>query len=995
MRAFVARSFGTKRGIDFERVHRELIGPALARVGAGGGTTGEIIEAGNIREDMFEQLVSADLVVADVSIHNANVFYELGIRHAARSRATVLIRASVDEVPFDLRTDRYLAYDPAAPGETTEQLVRVLNATLAGEQSDSPVFKLLDRFVPADQSALIAVPRTFQEDVATAASSGRVGELRLIAEEVEGFRFEEPALRMVAAAQQQAGDNRGARPVWERLRALRPDDLEANEALANIYRRLGDGSGADDLALASDHAISRALSNRSVTGRQVAELSALRGSLSKRRWESQWRDARPEQQDREALRSRELDAALRLYSRGYKEDLNHYYSGLNALSLVEIAVALAERFPDEWRYHAASDTAADARLDELRKDSETLRESVGAAIEATRQRLDRDSAVDPWLGVSFAELLLLRGADPERVANAYATLASPAFGPSERATVRHQLEIYRDLRIRSDQVQCVFERNAALLDQTLRTHLHPIVFAGHMVDDDRRPTPRFPADKVDTAKAAIKKKIQEILAAGKPDGDQFIGVAGASNGGDLLFHEVCDELEIPTEVMLPLPELVYRATVQADQASRWAARYHQILRAAKSVHTLSRTAELPTWLVDRPDYSTWQRQNRWMLHHAWAMPGVERVTAVALWDGQVGEGPGGVADLVATAREGGAEVFPINTTELFGLAPPSSAQPADTPPPAVPPARVPAGPPVASATAPENVDAGLQRVWQTQQQFSAIASNLGRRLRQARLLNLGLLVAGALLGAISTLSWLAGSPSQWLSGAAAVALAIAGFIQAHALKKDQTESWIAARATSESLKADVFRFLARVQPYTGADRLELLNHALTKVREQQASLLAGHPSPSTGSRPAPRVDDFTTYVSVRAQKQADWHRTRSRAYGRRSRRLRGLQLVVTLIGAVLTGIAAVQPTLAPPALTLSSWTAAATTIAAALGAHLAARQYRRLAITFGNTALRLDDAIAAAGTASRSPEGQARFIDQVEGILAAQNGGWPETLRAQ
>lgn len=269
MRAFVVRSFGTKRGIDFERVHRELIGPALTRIGAGGGTTGEVIVAGNIREDMFEQLISADLVVADVSIHNANVFYELGIRHAARSRATVLIRASVDEVPFDLRTDRYLSYDPTAPGKATERLVQVLNATLAAEHSDSPVFGLLGSYVPADQSALISLPRTFREDVATAAGAGRAGELRLIAEEVDGLRFEEPALRLVAAALQQAGDNERARPVWERLRTLRADDLQANEALANIYRRLGDGSGADDLAHASDQAIRRALENRTVTSRQV------------------------------------------------------------------------------------------------------------------------------------------------------------------------------------------------------------------------------------------------------------------------------------------------------------------------------------------------------------------------------------------------------------------------------------------------------------------------------------------------------------------------------------------------------------------------------------------------------------------------------------------------------------------------------------------------------------------------------------------------------
>lgn len=99
---------------------------------------------------------------------------------------------------------------------------------------------------------------------------------------------------------------------------------------------------------------------------------------------------------------------------------------------------------------------------------------------------------------------------------------------------------------------------------------------------------------------------------------------------------------------------------------------------------------------------------------------------------------------------------------------------------------------------------------------------------------------------------------------------------------------------------------------------------------------------------------------------------------------------MTFIGMLLTGIATVQPM---PV--LSSWTAAATTIAAALGAHLAGRQYRRLAITFGNTALRLEEVITTAGTVARSPEGQAQFVDQVEGILAAQNGSWPESLRAQ
>src|SRR5271154_1262715 len=121
MQAFVVRPFGFKEGIDFDRVERLLIQPSLEQAGVAGRSTGAITEAGNIREDMFQLLLVADLVIADISIHNANVFYELGIRHAVRARQTYMIRAKglkpreqrgpEDEVPFDLKTDRYLEYD--------------------------------------------------------------------------------------------------------------------------------------------------------------------------------------------------------------------------------------------------------------------------------------------------------------------------------------------------------------------------------------------------------------------------------------------------------------------------------------------------------------------------------------------------------------------------------------------------------------------------------------------------------------------------------------------------------------------------------------------------------------------------------------------------------------------------------------------------------------------------------------------------------------------
>src|ERR1044072_6564405 len=111
MRAFIVRPFGKKKDlrgneIDFDAVEKNLIDPALTRLGVTGRTTGERVIQGTIREDMIQLLLTADLVVAALSIHNANVFYELGIRHALRDRHTFVLRSDADRFSFDLQTDR-------------------------------------------------------------------------------------------------------------------------------------------------------------------------------------------------------------------------------------------------------------------------------------------------------------------------------------------------------------------------------------------------------------------------------------------------------------------------------------------------------------------------------------------------------------------------------------------------------------------------------------------------------------------------------------------------------------------------------------------------------------------------------------------------------------------------------------------------------------------------------------------------------------------------
>ncbi len=213
-RAFVIRPFGLKKvqggkTIDFDAIHRDLIGPALAEAGLVGSTTAEIVDAGNIREDMFGLILGGDLVICDVTIHNPNVFYELGIRHAVRRKGSVMIkgRPVKETTPFDLLTDRYIAYDISNPAKAKDDLVRVIKATRDGDRrTDSPVFSMLPALREQDLSAIQVVPVDLREEIARAAAANSSGWLRLLRSEVERQVFRWPALRLIGRAQRSIKD---------------------------------------------------------------------------------------------------------------------------------------------------------------------------------------------------------------------------------------------------------------------------------------------------------------------------------------------------------------------------------------------------------------------------------------------------------------------------------------------------------------------------------------------------------------------------------------------------------------------------------------------------------------------------------------------------------------------------------------------------------------------------------------------------------------------
>jgi hypothetical protein len=281
----------------------------------------------------------------------------------------------------------------------------------------------------------------------------------------------------------------------------------------------------------------------------------------------------------------------------------------------------------------------------------------------------------------------------------------------------------------------------------------------------------------------------------------------------------------------------------------------------------------------------------------------------------------------------------------------------------------------------------LDLVWRRHRQWSVAANAARARLDRWRLWNLVLLVLGALAGAVAAQTWLAAPAVTGFAIAAAIVLALAGFLQVNALNADQSNRWTHARAASEALKAETYRYLLRVAPYAHADRAQVLQAQLDAVQTRAAAFLVDQQDMPVDDRPLPTLHTLQDYVATRAQGQATWHRNKRAEHGRQAWRLRFWQLLATAGGVVLAAITGFVPSWR-----LSTWTAAATTIAAAVGAHLAATQHQRISAVYAATADQLETLIAGVDAATATPEQQAEFVADVERVLAAQNEGWIDLL---
>ena len=644
--AFVAMPFGVKEGIDFNAVYKDFIKPALETAGFAVFRADEEMRAGDIRTDMFQELLLADLVVADLSIDNPNVWYELGVRHALRARGVIGIRCQRDYMPFDVYTDRAIKYrikdgkpDPSFIDEDKKLLVTFATETMNSwyERKISPVYNLLPDLTEPDWKRLLVQKanefagryKEWSMRIEIARKANRAGDILVLAEEGFNIGFRNETYRAAGKALLSLGQFELALEQFEKALELAPNDLESRRQKGLLLGRLKRNADAKEWLekVVEDHP-------------DDAESWALLGRVKKDDWISRWRiDGKSMEQKRLDAMADEgvLREAIDAYVTGFQKDPAHYYSGINAVTLWHLLRHLSAENPDSI-------------------DSEGIAGGVRWAARTASKRKPKEY----WPRVTLAELEVLtndKGAVQSAYKNAVAVADNDWFSLNSS---REQLLLLKDLEFRPDEVNAavqVVERELNRIAEPKKkwSPKQVFIFSGHMIDAPNRKEPRFPADKEQIAAAAIAAKLDE-LKAGQGD----LAFCGGACGGDMLFAEACLERGVRLDVRLPFDEPTFLQNSVAFAGDSWVDRYYKMKSDEKT-----RVYVMPDELGPTPkSVNPYARNNLWQLYTALAW-GPDKVRFVCLWNRKGGDGAGGTQHMVETVQKYSGRVYILDTTKLW------------------------------------------------------------------------------------------------------------------------------------------------------------------------------------------------------------------------------------------------------------------------------------------------------------------------------------------
>lgn len=308
--------------VDFDRLWEAALRPAISSAGYEPVRANEDVGALIVTE-MIERLAMSDLVLADVSIPNGNVYYELGIRHAAQRCGCIMTAAAWSKPLFDIDQMRQIRYPLPAQIISDEAAATIKSIVQSAiplmSSGDSPFYQVFPKYPEFDAARSTAFRKSlaelsqFQAEI-IAARSAEGGKCRAQALQLRDKYYNGGPVQKAVALEllftlRDCTDWATTAKFIESLPAELRDLPVVKEQGALARSKAGD----DDVAIG---ALRELIANYGDT----AERRGLLGGRYKQKW---IRSGNPA----------DLDRAIREYEAGMKLDLNDYYPSSNLARL--------------------------------------------------------------------------------------------------------------------------------------------------------------------------------------------------------------------------------------------------------------------------------------------------------------------------------------------------------------------------------------------------------------------------------------------------------------------------------------------------------------------------------------------------------------------------------------------------------------------------------------------------------------------------------------
>ena len=644
--------------VDFDAVYEMLFRPALEVAGLQPFRADDEEAAGDILKDMFAELVTADFVLADISILNANVFYELGIRHTVGPHGVICVHAGWADRPFDVAPQRTFGYngklfvaalehDAAWEDRVTAEVARLgktLRDAVAADRTTegSPVYASLPDLKPIDASHIgtarfkhyQAQSDEWNQRVTIAGKEGHAEDILTFAGDVPSPYYRRKLLRQCGDSLLALGRFAQSEKVFKELcedldGAGSAEEFRVKTQLALLANRLGRTREAEQKL--SDLA-------KAMPGDNEAQ--GILGRVYKDMWRTTWSRAE-KMEERLSLACRNATTArksLVTYEVAIRNDLDSYFNGINVVTLTVLL-----------------EYAARANKRTVTPEVPDLADLQTAVRLAATGKLESDTV---WARATLGELHLGLGQPQEALDDYEQATADPSLSWFNIRSMFEQVQLFQLLGYEPETVGPV----AALLEQRLAELPHRsarfdkvVICSGHMIDKPDRKTPRFPAGKAEAVRAKIAQQLEQWKI-----GDGDLAVCGGACGADILFAE--ESLRRGAQLRLLLAQEVddfVRDSVR-HAGNDWVQRFHALREKGEVAIQPERLGKEPN------DVSIYARNNLWIINTARVEAADSaKIYALLVWDEKpTGDGPGGTSDFEQKVRDLGGLVEIINPTNL-------------------------------------------------------------------------------------------------------------------------------------------------------------------------------------------------------------------------------------------------------------------------------------------------------------------------------------------